>query len=98
MQQVRHATHWQTSSCCFHERQRPIAAHLFRPSPKSVWPAQLLERLSTLWARTLTHVRERRAASELHRLNDHLLRDIGLDPVCVRSGGGRAVSNSLRLR
>ena len=66
MQQVRFATHWQTSSCGFHERQHAIAAHLFGPSPKSVWPAQLLERLSTLWARTLTHVRERRAASELH--------------------------------
>jgi uncharacterized protein YjiS (DUF1127 family) len=52
----------------------------------------------TLWARTLRDVMERRAASELYRLNDHLLRDIGLDRVCVRSGGIRAVSNALRLR
>lgn len=98
MQQVRYATHWRNSSRCFGEHRRHIATHLFGRSAGSVWPARLLERLPTLWARALRDVMERRAASELYRLNDHLLRDIGLDRVCVRSGGIRAVSNALRLR
>ena len=96
MKEDRYCPYWRPSSGPLRDHRRNATP--FGVSTSVAWPARLLEHLSALWARAVAHVKEHRAASELDRVNDHLLRDIGLDRVRVRSGVDRAATVAMRLR